>query len=110
MTEHGITYEMRNERDLRALDDLSRLDPVLVREAVDEARKADPAASAWPGKTLAAARRLVAIRKETNHTAALLTEQKPSPVQVQAAAARTLAEISRRQAMKAEGTVHDHQP
>jgi hypothetical protein len=100
---------MGNERDMRALGDLSLLDPALVQEAVEEARKDDPAASAWPGRTLSAARRLVAIRKETNRTAALLDEQKPSPAQLQAAAARALAEISRRQAMKAEGPVHDLQ-
>lgn len=109
MTELGITYSMGNERDMRALGDLSRLDPALVQEAVEEARAADPAASAWPGRTLAAAKRLVAIRRETSRTAALLDEPKPSPVQLQAAAAKALAEISRRQAMKAEGPVHDRQ-
>ena len=58
LTQEGICHQPGNRRDELALAELAGVTPDIVREAVEAARRAAPRGTAWPGVTLAAARKL----------------------------------------------------
>lgn len=97
----GVWHQQGNERDDQALEQLAALPPELVQEAASLAAAADPRATAWPGPTLALAKRLTGALRARQEVEQVATRPVIAPARRAALAAACRADVDRRLAAKA---------
>ena len=99
----GVWHQPGNARDDAALAELAKLPDEIVEEAAKAAAAQDGRATAWPGPTLAHAKRLAAEARTRQHRAEQIKQQAPTlpPEQVAKRAGEALAMLKARMQAKA---------